>query len=82
MIINEKQNNYAYQLMCFMDILKGYENWQNKLGKKYLNSKIESSEELFECLGLFISDCNNNDKNLDQPRYSWWQDFCFYNLKN
>ena len=62
--------------MCFMDILKGYENWQNKLGKKYLNSKIESSEELFECLGLFINDCNNNDKNLDQPRYSWWQDFC------
>ena len=75
-IIDEKQNEYAYQLMCFMDIFNGYPRlWQDKLAMYYQNKVIESSEELFECLGLFINDCNRNDFKSNIPRYEYWENY-------
>ena len=84
-IIEEKQNQYAYQLMCFMDIFNGYPYngylrlWQDKLGLYYQNKVIESSEELFECLGLFINFCNDNDKDPNISRYEYWEN-CIENF--
>ena len=78
-IVEENQNKYAYQLMCFMDILNGYDSklWQHKLGFYYQDEVISSSEELFECLGRLISDANKKDKNSNIPRYEYWQNFIY-----
>ena len=61
----EYENQYAYQVMCFMDILGN--------NKDKLNA--DCSEDLFSKLYELIEECNINDNDLTVDRYKHWENF-------
>jgi|TARA_R100000482_G_C5042505_1_gene108985 hypothetical protein len=63
--MEEHENQYAYQVMCFMDILGN--------NKDKLNA--DCSEDLFSKLSELIEECNTNDNNLTADRYTHWENF-------
>ena len=73
-IRKEEQNPYAYQLMCFMDLLT---STNEELYKSWLDKKdIQCSEDLFIEVGSLIDRCNSFDTpTIDYPRYEIWEEF-------
>ncbi len=63
--MKEHENQYAYQVMCFMDIL----------GKNKDKLNADCSEDLFSKLSELIKECNLNDNDLTVDRYKHWQSF-------
>ena len=73
-IRREEQNPYAYQLMCFMDLLTSI---NEELYEKWLDKKdIQCSEDLFCELGILIEKCEKFDTpTIDCARYEVWEEF-------